>query len=109
MNNLRYEGYQVTKQEVVGDLPMPWHPIVSNLIDDLFELGWDGDIHQVKEKFGALRFYIGQGSDEIFDRIDEAEGQTRKVCINCGKDAVGTSKGWVRYLCAKCLRKSNES
>ena len=76
-----------------------WHPIVADLINDLIQLGWDGGITQIKEKFGALRFYIPQGSDEMFDRIDEAEHATTKICANCGKPATTTTKGWITYVC----------
>ena len=35
-----------------------WYPLIKDLITDLIELGWDKQTCQVKEKFGALRFYI---------------------------------------------------
>ena len=46
-----------------------WYPLIKDLITDLIELGWDKQVCQVKEKFGALRFYINTGSDEIFKKI----------------------------------------
>ena len=38
----------------VGD---GWVPIVDRLITDLEAMGWRGQVRQVKEKFGGLRFY----------------------------------------------------
>ena len=50
-----------------------WLKLIKELIEDLIKLGWDKQVTQVKEKFGGLRFYINEGSDEIFNRITEAE------------------------------------
>ena len=102
-NLILYHGLPLDKEDVLKQLPEAWHNIVSNLIDNLFEAGWDGDLHQVKEKFGGLRFYIGRGNDRVHDLIDEAENATTKICINCGKPAIGTSEGWITYRCADCL------
>lgn len=87
-----------------------WHFLIVELIEDLEELGWDGRIHQVKEKFGGLRFYIGGGSDEIYDRIDEAEALSFKTCEQCGAEGVPRNDGWIKTRCADCqrTRKMNE-
>jgi hypothetical protein len=80
-----------------------WHQLVEDLIDDLIKLGWNRSIHQVKEKFGGLRFYIGGGSDPIFDRIDIAEEESLKICENCGKPGMEHAKmGWIYTLCTVC-------
>lgn len=80
-----------------------WRPLLDKLRVDLFRLGWDGSIHQVKEKYGGLRFYIGGGSDEIFDRIYKAEEESLKTCESCG--APGSQHGlhWTITLCQQCL------
>lgn len=49
-----------------------WGGIINSLIEDLFNLGWNGQLYQIKEKFGGLRFYIGGGTDEMRDRIIRA-------------------------------------
>jgi hypothetical protein len=83
-----------------------WGPLVERLVDDLFLLGWDGELHQVKEKFGGLRFYIGNGSDEIFERIDQAEDESFTICEECGKPGkVWPDWGWVITHCEECNRK----
>jgi hypothetical protein len=79
-----------------------WSSIVSDLIHDLKKMGWDGELHQIKEKYGGLRFYIGGGSDAIFKRIDDAERDSLKTCEECG--AVGeprTENFWVATRCEK--------
>jgi hypothetical protein len=76
---------------------------VTRLIDDLFALGWDGTLAQIKEKFGGLRFYIGGGSDVVHQRINEAENESYKVCEKCGEPGKHSSWGgyWITTLCPR--------
>jgi hypothetical protein len=76
-----------------------WSKILTSLIEDLFKLGWDGEVAQVKEKFGGLRFYIGAASQEVHDRIHEAENESYKTCEVCGAPGKLTNHGWIRTLC----------
>jgi len=79
-----------------------WGHLVCRLIRDLFALGWDGELHQIKEKFGGLRFYIGAGTDEIFDRIHKAESESYKICYQCGEPGKERPSGWIMVLCDSC-------
>ena len=77
-----------------------WFPIIKSLIDDLIKLGWDKQITQVKEKFGGLRFYINSGSDEIHQRILQAEKESYETCEVCGKHGeLRKDVGWYFTLC----------
>lgn len=77
-----------------------WFPLIKELIVDLIELGWDKQICQVKEKFGGLRFYINEGSDEIYKRIVRAEDDSYKICEVTGDvGKLRTDIGWYRTLC----------
>lgn len=77
-----------------------WNIIIKNLIEDLIELGWDKKIVQVKEKFGGLRFYVVNGSDEIYNRITDAEKESYKTCEKCGeKGELRNDIGWYLTLC----------
>jgi len=79
-----------------------WYALIKNLIDDLLQLGWDKKVTQVKEKFGGLRFYICNGSDEIFKRITIAEEESYKICETCGQiGTLRTNIGWYLTLCNK--------
>ena len=80
-----------------------WSKIIADLIEDLNKLGWDGDVAQVKEKFGGLRFYIGPCSREVLDRITEAENESYKTCEVCGEPGEPRETGWVKTLCDFCL------
>jgi hypothetical protein len=79
-----------------------WHGILERLVADLFALGWDGVVAQVKEKFGGLCFYIGGGSDAIFDRIDLATDESYRTCEDCGEPGHARDTGWVRTRCDRC-------
>lgn len=76
-----------------------WEKLYQPLIDQCTAEGVD--IHQVKEKFGGLRFYIGGGaSPTLLKMIDDAEVDSYKTCEDCG--AVGRihpKMGWMRTLC----------
>ena len=83
-----------------------WHDILTRLITDLFERGWDGHVGQVKEKFGGLRFYIGTTDDAIFDavheRIRKAENESLVTCEQCGKPgAPRDHSGWIKTSCGE--------
>jgi len=40
-----------------------WWPIIAKLDRDIAALAPDYEIHQVKEKFGGLRYYVGLPDD----------------------------------------------
>jgi len=84
-----------------------WAPIVRDLFHDLISLGWDRDLHQVKEKFGKLRVYVGVATDEIYERIRQAEIASSHLCEDCGN--IGWNNNWdgfwFRTLCAECGEK----
>lgn len=92
-----------TTEEILGSVGVGWSTILTELLKDLEALSWDGELYQVKEKFGSLRFYVGAVSDEIERRIVKAEDDSRKTCEKCGEP--GTPKAWNSYwiltLCEK--------
>jgi len=90
-------------EEVCKFVGNGWEDIIRRLVVDLFELGWDGTLLQIKEKFGGLRFYIGGGTSAIFDRINEAEQESVRTCERCGeKGKTVQYHGWLTTLCEKC-------
>jgi hypothetical protein len=76
-----------------------WVPLVDRLCTRLIELGWNKDCHQIKEKFGGLRFYIGMHSLEITEAIDAAEAESYRTCEECGAEGKPRDGGWIRTLC----------
>lgn len=58
---------------------------------------------QVKEKFGLLRMYLENGTDEMYKLIHIAEEDTGKICEECGKPGKLRSGYWIRTLCDNCI------
>jgi hypothetical protein len=82
------------------DVDEGWYELIKDLIDDLIKLGWNKQVCQVKEKFGGVRFYINEGSDEIFKRIGNAENDSYKICEKCGEQGQFRNDiGWYLTLC----------
>ena len=94
-----YYGKDISLDEILLDVGLGWHPLITTLVEDLEKLGWDGQVCQVKEKFGGLRFYIGVEYDEIQLRITEAETQSYKICEICGEPATMVKLGWWMTRC----------
>lgn len=93
-----------TPEEIRASVGPGWSSLVETLIDDLFAFGWDGELRQIKEKFGALRFYIGAVEDaELFKklhaRIAIAEQESAETCETCGKPGHIRGIGWVKAIC----------
>lgn len=76
-----------------------WHPFLEDLLDDLFALGWDGRVAQVKEKFGTLRFYVGGTTDEQYAAIRAAEKKSAVICEECGAPGKLRSGSWLKTYC----------
>tara|TARA_R110000868_G_scaffold56600_1_gene175131 strand:+ start:78 stop:389 length:312 start_codon:yes stop_codon:yes gene_type:complete len=94
-----YYGKEISLDKILLDVRPGWHPLITTLVEDLGKLGWDGQVCQVKEKFGGLRFYIGAKSDEIQLRITEAEKQSYKICEICGEPGTLVKLGWLMTRC----------
>ncbi len=79
-----------------------WIPLVEHLINDLFLLGWGGQLAQVKEKFGGLRFYADGLTPEMEKLINDAEKKSLRICEECGLEGRRMSDGWFKTLCSIC-------
>ena len=58
-------------------------------------------VQQVKEKFGALRFYVDREDSEISAMISLAEEMSSRTCEVCGSPGTLRPGGWVKTLCDK--------
>lgn len=71
----------------------------------------DFHVHQVKEKFGGLRFYTGSiptvTMTEIVCRyISQTENQSMEICEECGMSGTRHSRrGWIKTVCNGCATK----
>jgi hypothetical protein len=105
------------------DIPVGWVTLVSLLLNSMRNITWcdsDGnhicalssiEIKQIKQKFGALRFYYGIiGHIDVSD-IRDMNGQIRfaeyistQTCQECGAPGkMETLDGWIEPLCAAHL------
>lgn len=56
-------------------------------------------VHQIKEKFGGLRFYCQGGDREVRGMIRMAESWAARTCEQCGKPGKIRHGGWQQTLC----------
>lgn len=83
------------------DVGPGWIPLLDDLVTKLVSLGWDKDLHQVKEKFGGLRFYVGETTETMEEAISQAEEKSWGVCSECGKSGQQRDVGR-RTECKEC-------
>ena len=85
-----------------------WYPLIDVLSELLAKQQIDIAAVQVKEKFGALRFYINiirseENSDFIGGLCYMAELLSMVICDECGKRG-RTCRG--AYICTRCIEHS---
>lgn len=95
-------GREWSTENIAGSVGAGWKTILEKLVPDLFDLGWDGVLLQVKEKFGGLRFYVGASSEEVERRIKQAEDESYRTCEDCGAPGKVRSVGWIKTRCDAC-------
>ena len=94
-----YTGNKILTSDFF-EVSQGWNQILKDLISDLIKMGWNREIIQVKEKFGTLRFYINEGTDDIHRRIAKAEMESATICEATGKPGkLRNDLGWWRTLC----------
>jgi hypothetical protein len=81
-----------------------WHQIIRDLETRLNEIDPHFQLLQVKEKFGALRYYAapakGADTEEFHLAIRVAEAKSALTCEKCGAKAeTKSSHGWFVTLC----------
>jgi hypothetical protein len=83
-----------------------WYELIRELCEELKEMipdAYEGEeefeVVQVKEKFGGLRFYTNWATEEMYEKIEEAEGKSFKICEDCGQPGRVRAGGWIRTLC----------
>lgn len=64
-------------------------------------------IMQIKEKWGEFQCYVNYSSEGVSRVINKYGYISKFVCIDCGKDAVKQTQGWISPYCENCLPKNN--
>lgn len=84
------------------DYPEGWKPLLDEMVAKITEQGWDGEIRQIKEKFGGLRFYIGAASNEVHQTIEEYCERSFHICEKCGEPGELMVKNyWLKTVCSQ--------
>lgn len=65
-------------------------------------------ITQIKEKYGKFILFYNYGSPELYNIINKYESLSWNTCIQCGKPATYTSKGWIAPYCEECVNNSKD-
>lgn len=91
------------------DVGPGWYPIVIKLNEDIAKIYPNYEVHQVKEKFGGLRYYCSVDGDyKVRLIIAEACLKADKTCEVCGEPAVLKIRNyWYKTICDSC-DKDNE-
>jgi hypothetical protein len=79
-----------------------WWPIIAELDRQIAAIAPGYEVHQIKEKFGELRFYYagGTGNDaRIGVLIAQAERPAAQTCELCGAPGRARATGWIRTVC----------
>jgi hypothetical protein len=61
-------------------------------------------VHQIKEKFGGLRFYYEGGDEAIQGMVTMAESWAYRSCETCGKPGKPSTSGWIKVACEEHAR-----
>lgn len=97
-----------------------WYKILADTNRKMKMMWPNYEIHQVKEKFGTLRFYCGISSEDedwkamnedvrntIYDIMEDianqAEHRSGHICETCGGYGITRDRNrWYKTLCASC-------
>lgn len=93
------------------DVDRGWYPLVIATDYKLAQVDSNYVIHQIKEKYGTLRYYCAPSGDdpspEIIDKFDAiteaAEHESAQICEQCSDPGtLRQIKFLVKTLCAGC-------
>lgn len=96
------------------DVEPGWYALIVETDAQLAALDPDYVVLQVKEKFGALRYYCQPSGDdpapEVCDALDaitdEAERKSATICERCGQPGrLSDFAGRLKTLCQRCAEK----
>lgn len=91
-----------------------WYPIIHEVLNHINRINETIEdeekkikVVQIKEKFGGLRIYVDNRTDELHDIIRQAEEKAHNTCELCGsteKVGVLNMNGWIYGICQSCAK-----
>lgn len=116
IRNVTLRGYPVKSAQMHFGVRPGWYNLLQELFEKLFARGWDGQLTQVKEKFGELRVYLrsvpdNQFKQEIRDLLCEYSVRSTQVCEICGIEGDMVELGghyWTTSKCYECREKDDD-
>lgn len=95
--------------EIILDLSVAIEAITQKLKSEGVGLDDLPKVVQVKEKFGTLRYYIHNTSDDIERLRDLAQTKSASTCERCGMKGTLRYGSYVLTLCNDCNSKIRRS
>lgn len=93
----------------LGSCGEGWSGLLADCIVELFNAGWNGEISQIKEKYGTLRFYVGASTNAMETIISKYEAVSAKTCEICARKGRMCGKGWWNTYCKSCEVAQNKA
>jgi hypothetical protein len=101
--------FRGTPPQIPGWVMPGWAPLLRRLLQSINGCLSDAQakkftVVQVKEKFGALRFYFDAPArirPQLNELVNKASKESETTCLRCGSPAVLVTDngGWVSVLC----------
>lgn len=88
--------------DIINELSVAAEAIALTLKERGLEEHYLPSVVQVKEKFGTLRYYIDNATDEIQDLVDDAEEKSAVTCEVCGSIGKLRKNSYLVVLCDAC-------
>lgn len=81
-----------------------WMVLIQDMLREIdvlhYGIGWHPEFTDIKEKFGRLRVYGNDISDETQAIIDRYAALSAETCMTCGKPGIMREKGrWLYVAC----------
>ncbi len=103
-----FEDLSIPKSRSLSDCPDGWLQLARDCLEEMIAAGWDKQLYQFKEKFGALRIYVANNDPNVNEVIRKYEALSYETCQGCGdRGRLYQDECWAT-LCASCQQKATE-
>ena len=93
--------------DILWRLWVDMEPLVTELEK---EINRRFEVTQVSQKFGRLGFSINHRTNDIDQRIGEAQKESSRTCEICGRPGKRREMdGWIRATCEKHAKRQQEA